>query len=73
MPGDYTGLKDAYLSSGGDDVFLAGSESIKRRMEECGFHVTLEIGDGMYHSYAMTLLVEDAREGYQHFKDYISA
>ena len=71
--GDYTGLKDVYLSFGGDEVFLAGAQSIKKRLEEFGTHVTLEIGEGMYHSYAMTPLVKDAEEGYRHFKDYISA
>ena len=71
--GDYTGLRDVYLSFGGEEVFLAGAQSIKNRLEEFGTHVTLEIGEGMYHSYAMMPLVKDAQEGYRHFKDYISA
>lgn len=71
--GDYTGLKDVYLSFGGEEVFLAGAQSIKKRLEEFGTHVTLEVGEGMYHSYAMTPFVKDAQEGYRHFKDYISA
>ena len=69
--GDYTGLKDVYLSFGGDEVFLAGAESIKKRLEEFGVHVTLEIGEGMYHSYAMMPMVKDAEEGYRRFKEYI--
>ncbi len=71
--GDYTGLKDVYLSFGGEEVFLAGAQSIKKRLEEFGTHVTLEVGEGMYHSYAMTPFVKDAQEGYRRFKDYISA
>lgn len=69
--GDYSGLKDVYLSFGGDEVFLAGAESIKRRLEEFGVHVTLEIGEGMYHSYAMMPIVKEAEEGYRRFKEYI--
>ena len=71
--GDYTGLKDVYLSFGGDEVFLAGAEPIKKRLEEFGVHVTLEIGEGMYHSYAMMPMVKDAEEGYRRFKEYIRA
>ncbi len=71
--GDYTGLKDVYLSFGGEEVFLAGAQSIKKRLEEFGTHVTLEVGEGMYHSYAMMPLVKDAQEGYRRFINYISA
>ncbi|MCR5775173.1 MAG: alpha/beta hydrolase [Lachnospiraceae bacterium] len=70
--GDYTGLKDVYLSFGGDEVFLAGAESIKRRLEDFGVKVTLEIGEGLYHCYAMMPLVEDAEEGYRNFRRYIA-
>ena len=70
--GDYTGLRDVYLSFGGDEVFLAGAQSIKKRLEKFGAHVTMEIGEGMYHSYAMLPLVKDAEDGYKHFKEYIS-
>jgi len=46
--GNYSGLKDVYMSFGGDEVFLAGAEPIKKRLEEFGVHVTVEVGDGMY-------------------------
>ena len=69
--GDYSGLKDVYLSFGGDEVFLAGAESIKKRLEEFGVHVTLEVGEGMYHSYAMMPMVKAAEDGYRRFKEYI--
>lgn len=71
--GDYTGLKDAYISFGGDEVFLAGAEMIKKRLEEYGTHVTLEIGEGLYHSYAMLPLVTEAEIGYKNFKKYIAS
>lgn len=71
--GNYTGLKDVYMSFGGDEVFLAGADSIRKRLEEYGVHVTVEVGDGMYHSYAMMPLVEEAQEGYRHFMDYIKS
>lgn len=69
--GDYTGVRDVYLSFGGDEVFLAGAVPIRRRLEECGAHVTLEIGEGMYHSYAMMPFVRDAAEGYRRFTEYM--
>ena len=53
-------------------MFLAGAQSIKKRLEKFGAHVTMEIGEGMYHSYAMLPLVKDAEDGYKHFKEYIS-
>ena len=70
--GDYTGLRDAYLSFGEDELFLAGANSIRKRLEEYGVHVTVEIGEGLYHSYAMLPLVREAEAGYQNFVGYIS-
>ena len=70
--GDYSGLQDVYMSFGGDELFLAGAESIRKRLESFGVHVTVEIAKGLYHSYAMLPLVKEAREGYRHFVDYIS-
>ncbi len=60
------------MSFGGDEVFLAGAQSIKKRLEEYGTHVTLEIGEGLYHSYAMMPLVAEAEPGYKNFKKYIA-
>lgn len=70
--GDYTGLREAYLSFGADELFLAGANSIRKRLEEYGVHVTVEIGEGLYHSYAMLPLVREAEAGYQNFVGYIS-
>lgn len=70
--GDYTGLREAYLSFGEDELFLAGANSIRKRLEEYGVHVTVEIGEGLYHSYAMLPLVREAEAGYQNFVGYIS-
>lgn len=70
--GNLTRLRDVYLSFGGDEVFTAAAETIKARLEEFGVRVTLEIGKGMYHSYAALPLVKEAEEGYQHMCEYIS-
>lgn len=70
--GDYTGLKEVYLSFGGDEVFLAGAQSIRKRLEEFGVNVTMEIGEGMYHCYAILPLVKDAEEGYRNYIDFLS-
>ena len=42
----------------------------KKASDRIGIYL---VGEGMYHSYAMTPFVNDAQEGYRHFKDYISA
>ena len=69
--GDYTGLRDAYLCFGGDEVFCAAAESIRNRMEQCGVHVTLEIGQGLFHCYAAMPLVAEAKPGYEHMINYL--
>lgn len=69
--GDYTGLQSAYLCFGGDEVFAAAAPSIKKRMEECGVHVTLEIGAGLYHCYSAMPLVPEAQQGYQNMINYL--
>lgn len=69
--GDYTGLPDAYLSFGGDEVFSAAAESIRDRMEQCGVHVTLEIGQGLFHCYAAMPLVAEAKPGYERMIAYL--
>ena len=40
-------------------------------VEEFGVHVTLEIGEGMYHSYAMLPLVKETQEGYRNYTGYL--
>lgn len=69
--GNYTGLSDVYLSFGGDEVFSALADSIKNRLEEYGVRVTLEIGKGMYHCYAVMPLVREARQGYDEMIGYL--
>ncbi len=69
--GDYTGLKDVYLSFGGDEVFTAAAESIRKRLEQYGVHVSMEIEEGLYHAYACIPLVDDAMPGYQRMLKYL--
>ena len=69
--GDYTNVKDVYLCFGGDEVFLACGESIKKQLESYGAHVSLEVGEGMYHCYAIMPFVPEAYAGYEHYMDYI--
>ena len=69
--GDYTDVKDVYLSFGGDELFLAGAESVKNRLEQFGVKVTFEIGEGMYHSYAMLPLVEEAQDTHRNYISYL--
>lgn len=70
--GDYTGLKEAYLCFGGEELFSAAADSIRKRMEACGVKVTLEVGKGMYHCYSVMPLVPEAKEGYAHMIRYLS-
>lgn len=69
--GDYTGLKDVYLSFGADEVFTAAAETIRARLELYGVHVTMEIEEGLYHAYACIPLVDDAMPGYQRMIEYL--
>ncbi|MBF1134709.1 MAG: alpha/beta hydrolase [[Eubacterium] brachy] len=69
--GDYTGLKEAYLSFGGDEVFSAAADTIAEQMRKFGVDVTLEIGEGMYHMYSMMPLVPEAKKAYQDMIEYL--
>ncbi len=69
--GDYTGLKDVYLTFGGDEVFAAAADSIKARLEQYGVHVTMEVAPGMYHCYAVMPFVKEAMPAYHRMIEYI--
>ncbi|ADL36389.1 hydrolase alpha/beta fold family (plasmid) [Butyrivibrio proteoclasticus B316] len=69
--GDYTGLKDVYLTFGGDEVFTAAADSIKARLEQYGVNVSMEVEPGMYHCYAVIPLVKDAMPAYRRMIEYI--
>lgn len=67
----YTGLKEIYMCFDGDELFSAAALSLKRRMEECGANVTLEIGEGLYHCYSCTPFVPEAKPGYENMIRYL--
>ncbi|MCR5273136.1 MAG: alpha/beta hydrolase, partial [Lachnospiraceae bacterium] len=69
--GDYSGLKNVYLSFGGDEVFAAAADSIKARLEKYGVKVKMEVAPGMYHCYAVIPLVKDALPAYRRMIRYI--
>lgn len=69
--GDYTGLKEAYLIFGGDEVFSAAADTIAEQMRKFGVDVRLEIGEGMYHMYSMMPLVSEAKKAYQNMIEYL--
>ena len=69
--GDYTGLKEAYLIFGGDEVFSAAADTIAEQMRKFGVDVSLEIGEGMYHMYSMMPLVPEAKKAYQDMIEYL--
>lgn len=68
--GDYTNLKDVYMSFGSDEIFSASADVIQSCLEKYHVHVTLEIGEGLYHCYAGLPLVQEAKQGYQNMIDY---
>ena len=70
--GNYTGLKEAYLSYGGDEVFSAAAKSTAKRLEDCGVQVTLTVEKGLYHSYAAMPLVKEAEPGYRAMVRYLT-
>ena len=69
--GDYTGLKEAYLIFGGDEVFSAAADTIAEQMRKFGVDVRVEIGEGMYHMYSMMPLVPEAKKAYQDMIEYL--
>lgn len=69
--GDYTGLKEIYLCFGGDELFSAAAYSLKKRLEECGVKVILEIGEGLYHCYSAMPLVSEAKQGHNNMINYL--
>ena len=69
--GDYTGLKEAYLIFGGDEVFSAAADTIAEQMRKFGVDVRWEIGEGMYHMYSMMPLVPEAKKAYQDMIEYL--
>ncbi|MBU5429757.1 alpha/beta hydrolase [Kineothrix sp. MSJ-39] len=69
--GIYDGIKDVYLSYGGDEVFSAAAQSTAQRLRSYGAKVTLEIAQGMYHTYAVMPLVKEAKPGHQRLVAYL--
>ena len=70
--GIYDGIKDVYLSYGGDEVFSAAAHSTEEQLKRYGAKVTLEIAEGMYHTYAVMPLVKEAEPGHQRLVDYLT-
>lgn len=70
--GIYDGIKDIYLSYGGDEVFSAAAKSTAQQLRNYGANVTLEIAEGMYHTYAVMPLVKEARPGHQRLVAYLT-
>ena len=70
--GIYDGVKDVYLSYGGDEVFSATAQSTAQQLRSYGADVTLEIAEGMYHTYAAMPLVKEAKPGYQRLAAYLT-
>ena len=69
--GIYEGVKDVYLSYGGDEVFSAAAQSTAQQLKDYGANVTLEIAEGMYHTYTAMPLVKEAKPGYQRMIAYL--
>ena len=70
--GIYDGVKDVYLSYGGDEVFSAAAQSTADRLRSYGAKVTLEIAEGMYHTYAVIPLVKEAKPGNRRLMAYLT-
>ncbi len=70
--GNYSGVRSAYLSYGGDEVFSAAAVSTAERLRSFGSDVTLEVGEGMYHMYASLPLVKEAEGAYERMIEYLS-
>lgn len=60
------------MQNGGDEVFSAAAQSTAERLRSYGAKVTLEITEGMYHTYAMIPLVKEAKPGNQRLMAYLT-
>ena len=70
--GIYEGIKDVYLSYGGDEVFSAAAQSTAQCLRSYGAKVTLEIAEGMYHTYAVMPFVKEAKPGNRRLVAYLT-
>ena len=70
--GIYDGIKDVYLSYGADEVFSAAAQSTAQQLKSYGANVTLEIAEGMYHTYAVMPLVKEAKPGHERLVAYLT-
>lgn len=70
--GIYEGVKDVYLSYGGDEVFSAAARSTAKQLKHYGAKVTLEIAEGMYHTYAVLPYVKEAIPGHKKLMAYLT-
>ena len=70
MPEEY-GAFAAGVLSGTSGCYLcyadqeAACDSLKKRLEDAGVKVILEIGEGLYPGYPVIHIVRDAERGYQ--------
>lgn len=69
--GLYTGIRDVYLTYGGNEVFSAAAESTAERLRSFGAEVKLEIGEGMYHAYSGMPLIPEAKPAYERMIQYL--
>ena len=63
--GEYTGLKEVYISYGGDEILLACYDSIIKVLRSSGVNVISEITEGLYHCYPFFPLVKEAKPGWE--------
>lgn len=52
-------------------MFSAAADSTAERLRSYGAKVTLEIAEGLYHTYAAMPLVKEAEPGYQRMMEYL--
>lgn len=69
--GIYTGVKDVYLTYGGNEVFSAAARSTAERLRSFGAEVKLEIGEDMYHAYSAMPLIPEAKPAYERMIQYL--
>ena len=68
----FDGFKDVYLAYGGDEGFSAAAQATAQQLKKYGAKVTLEIAEGMYHTYAVMPLVKEARPGHRSLVEYLT-
>ncbi|MDD4081350.1 MAG: alpha/beta hydrolase [Eubacteriales bacterium] len=69
--GDFTGLSESLIITGGDEIILPDSRRLKKGLEEAGVPCHMHIEEGMWHVYPL-YPVPEGREAQAMLRDFLN-